>query len=81
MIPMIWLINVFLINYWFMDGWPGWKLAPSSEAVREPLYTDKISWTPRFVRGLAVGIGAAVAIYFFVISILPWCCEVLTIIE
>ncbi len=30
MIPMIWLINIFLINYWFMDGWPGWKAVPKT---------------------------------------------------
>jgi AAT family amino acid transporter len=25
MIPTIWLINLMLINHWFMDNWPGWK--------------------------------------------------------
>ena len=35
MIPMIWFINVMLINYWFMDGWPGWRLAGKKEEADE----------------------------------------------
>ncbi len=34
MIPTIWLINIMLINHWFMDNWPGWKIAPQTAAVR-----------------------------------------------
>lgn len=25
MVPTIWFINMMLINYWFMDAWPGFK--------------------------------------------------------
>lgn len=32
MIPTIWLINVMLINHWFMDNWPGWKKVKVSKA-------------------------------------------------
>lgn len=42
MIPTIWFINIMLINHWFMDNWPGWKLVPS-EAV-EP--ADEASALP-----------------------------------
>jgi len=33
MIPTIWLINLMLINHWFMDNWPGWKVVKSSETT------------------------------------------------
>jgi len=32
MIPTIWLINIMLINHWFMDNWPGWKKVNVPEA-------------------------------------------------
>ncbi len=32
MIPTIWLINLMLINHWFMDNWPGWKKVNAPEA-------------------------------------------------
>ena len=34
MIPTIWFINIMLINHWFMDNWPGWKLVPATETVQ-----------------------------------------------
>jgi AAT family amino acid transporter len=33
MIPTIWLINLMLINHWFMDNWPGWKKVKASETT------------------------------------------------
>ncbi|MBB4264926.1 hypothetical protein [Roseospira visakhapatnamensis] len=33
MIPTIWMINIMLINHWFMDNWPGWKIAPATRTV------------------------------------------------
>jgi len=35
MIPTIWLINVMLINHWFMDNWPGWKLVKVGETEKK----------------------------------------------
>ena len=32
MIPTIWFINIMLINHWFMDNWPGWKMVPATAA-------------------------------------------------
>jgi AAT family amino acid transporter len=42
MIPTIWLINIMLINHWFMDNWPGWKIAPqtSTESARDEVALD-----------------------------------------
>ena len=34
MIPTIWFINIMLINHWFMDNWPGWKMVPASATAR-----------------------------------------------
>jgi amino acid transporter, AAT family len=85
MIPMIWLINVFLVNYWFMDGWPGWKLAPSKavKPARETVAVvkDEVRWTPKFVRGLALGTVAGVILYLGIIKFIPWWCDVYTIIQ
>ena len=83
MIPMIWLINMFLINYWFMDGWPGWKLSPDTVTEETPALKEKdtISWTPKFIGGLAFGVAVGVAIYFIVIKIIPWWSTVYTIID
>jgi len=85
MIPMIWLINMMLINYWFMDGWPGWKLVPETEAekVIAPVTVKEkeISWNPRFVGGLVAGAALAVILYFAFIKFLPWWCDIFTIIK
>jgi AAT family amino acid transporter len=35
MIPTIWLINIMLINHWFMDNWPGWKRVPVASATEQ----------------------------------------------
>jgi len=33
MIPTIWLINLMLIQHWFMDNWPGWKVDKSPKTT------------------------------------------------
>jgi AAT family amino acid transporter len=69
MIPMIWLINIFLINHWFMDGWPGWKLVPNETAQHEAV--EEGGWSPRFALGLFTGTAIGVALYFIAISVMP----------
>jgi AAT family amino acid transporter len=69
MIPMIWLINIFLIHHWFMDGWPGFKLVPSEAA--EHAAEEQTVWTPRFAMGLLTGTAIGVALYFIAITVIP----------
>lgn len=76
MIPMIWLINLFLVNIWFMDGWPGWKAVPKTEveldATVEEIVAHDVKWTPGLAKGLMVGATAGIGIYFGVIAVMPW---------
>jgi len=85
MIPTIWLINLFLINMWFMDGWPGWKAVPKTaeelDRVHEEVVAHDVSWTPNLAKGLAVGATAGVAFYFGVVTILPWIAQNVQIIK
>ena len=76
MIPMIWLINIFLINVWFMDGWPGWKAVPKTEEelneVKEEIVASDVKWSPGIAKGLIIGLAVGLALYFAIINILPW---------
>ena len=85
MIPTIWLINLFLINMWFMDGWPGWKAVPKTveevEETKKEVVAHDVRWTPNLGKGLLVGAGAGLAVYFAVITVLPWIGETVTIIK
>ncbi|NJB66479.1 AAT family amino acid transporter [Desulfobaculum xiamenense] len=85
MIPMIWLINIFLINVWFMDGWPGWKAVPKTEAELEHVHAEVVAtdvkWSSTLAKGLAVGLAAGIALYALIINVLPWIGANLTIIE
>ncbi|MFO7596395.1 MAG: hypothetical protein R6W92_08635 [Desulfocurvibacter africanus] len=85
MIPMIWLINIFLINVWFMDGWPGWKAVPNSpdelEKVKEEIVADDVKWSPGIAKGLVIGLAGGLALYFAIINILPWISANFTIIK
>jgi len=84
MIPMIWLINIFLINTWFMDGWPGWKLQKSEVPEVKDEITEtkhKVVWNQRFAWGIGLGILIGVAIYFTVIKAIPWWSDLFTIIK
>lgn len=74
MIPTIWFINFMLINYWFMDGWPGWRLEGAGESETAASFTkarEEVSWSPALGWGLVAGAGTAVALYLIVINILP----------
>lgn len=85
MIPMIWLINIFLINYWFMDGWPGWKAESKSpeelNEVHEEIVAHDVKWTPGIAKGLLIGLAIGALAYFAVINILPWIGANFTIID
>jgi len=85
MIPMIWLINIFLVNVWFMDGWPGWKAVPKTteelEEVKEEVVAHDVKWTSGLAKGLAVGLAGGAALYFAIIKILPWISANFTIIK
>lgn len=85
MIPMIWLINIFLINIWFMDGWPGFKAVPKTEselqATHETILAHDVIWNPRFAKGLGLGLAGGVALYVVVINVLPWIAANFTIIK
>lgn len=79
MIPLIWLINVMLINYWFMDGWPGWRLAQHKAVKNEVSTNDEVRMTTKFSYGLVAGVAAGIAIYFAVVYLLPAFGNALTI--
>lgn len=80
MIPMIWLINIMLINHWFMDNWPGWKLEKNEiNTENRKIDEDEISITPKFKLGLLVGIGVGIILYFTVVYVLPVFGDFLTI--
>jgi AAT family amino acid transporter len=85
MIPMIWLINIFLINVWFMDGWPGWKAVPKTEAeleeVKEEVVASDVKWTQGIAKGLGIGLVAGALLYFAIINALPWVGANITIIK
>ena len=80
MIPMIWLINVMLINYWFMDGWPGWRLQKPEEVKQNNEHIDEeINITPKFKMGILAGVVCGIMIYFAVVYFLPTFGNLLTI--
>jgi len=78
MIPMIWFINVMLINYWFMDGWPGWKLAGKKEEAEEAGEEDDFG-NKNSIKGLVVGFIVGVVIYLAVVYLAPAVGNMLTI--
>ncbi len=81
MIPTIWLINIMLINHWFMDNWPGWKLSPQTATESKKSDKDDIRITPRFSLGLAVGTVVGISSYFLIVYLLPTMGEILTIFK
>lgn len=85
MIPMIWLINIFLVNIWFMDGWPGWKAVPKNaeelDHVKEEIVAHDVRWTPNLAWGLGAGLAVGVLLYVSVINILPWIGQTVQIIK
>jgi AAT family amino acid transporter len=82
MIPIIWFICFMLINHWFMDNWPGWKMKPrgndSTEQAIEKARND-VRWSPSLSVGLIVGIVVGIVLYFGLIYALPTLGEWLTI--
>jgi len=86
MIPMIWLINIFLINNWFMDKWPGWKRGTSPAVVTEgqdAVVEEKepVSLTRKFFIGVGVGVAIGILIYFIVVKFIPWWSSIYTVIK
>jgi len=85
MIPTIWLVNIFLINVWFMDGWPGWKAVPKTAAElaghKEEVVAHDVRWSPSLAGGLAAGLACGVAFYFLLINVLPWIGKTVQIIK
>lgn len=72
MVPMIWLVNVMLINYWFMDGWPGWRLAREGEARKAVHPTlERQVLSPVFFGGVVGGAIGGVGLYFALVYFLP----------
>jgi len=85
MIPMIWLINIFLINNWFMDKWPGWKKEDKKvEAVIEDAETESnnnFKLNKKSLIGLAVGIAVGIVLYFAIVKFIPWWSTIYTVIN
>ena len=87
MIPTIWLVNLMLVQHWFMDNWPGWRLEPktadeiAADHAAHQAQIDDIKATPRF--GLGLGAGTVMGVVFFFITVwaLPLLYESITIIK
>lgn len=82
MIPCIWFIDLMLINYWFMDGWPGWKLVGErgSETARTIAATrTEVRWSRPLAWGLGVGVLGGALLYAAVVGALPTVAGWLTI--
>ncbi|WP_321369312.1 hypothetical protein [uncultured Desulfuromusa sp.] len=73
MIPMIWLVNLMLVQHWFMDNWPGWKMVPktaeelAAEHSAHQEQIEEIKPTPKF--GLGLGAGAVMGVVFFFVTV------------
>ena len=78
MIPMIWLVNLMLVQHWFMDNWPGWKLVVKSEqelAADQAEYRaqiEEIKPTRQFGIGLSAGTVMGVVFFFISVWALPY---------
>lgn len=74
MIPTIWLINLMLLNHWFMDNWPGWKLVTAGQhaAAAEPeAVRQELGWSPAYAIGIVAGVLVGIGIYFGIVWALP----------
>lgn len=73
MIPMIWLVNLMLVQHWFMDNWPGWRLEQktsveiAADRATRQAQIDEIKPTPRF--GLGLGAGTIMGVVFFFVTV------------
>ncbi len=78
MIPMIWLVNLMLVQHWFMDNWPGWKMVPKTaeeleaDHAAQQAQIDDIKPTPNFGVGLGAGTVMGVAFFFITVWALPF---------
>ena len=87
MIPTIWLINLMLVQHWFMDNWPGWKMVPktademAADHAAQQAQIEEIKPTPRF--GLGLGAGTVMGVIFFFVTVwaLPLLYQSITIIK
>lgn len=82
MIPIIWFICIMLINHWFMDNWPGWKMKERGVDATEQAIEkarSEMRWSPTLLIGLIAGVVAGIVLYFCLIYALPTLGEWLTI--
>ena len=73
MIPMIWLINLMLVQHWFMDNWPGWKLKAKTA---EEIAADHVAHEEQIAEvkvngkfGVGLGAGAAMGVVFYFVTV------------
>jgi len=73
MIPMIWLINLMLVQHWFMDNWPGWKLKAKTA---EEIEADHVAHEEQIAEvkvngkfGVGLGAGAAMGVVFYFVTV------------
>ncbi|NCD11837.1 MAG: hypothetical protein EOL93_04735, partial [Epsilonproteobacteria bacterium] len=58
---------------WFMDGWPGWRLAEASEkAPITHVSYERVALSGSFYKGVAGGTLAGVALYFVIVYLIPF---------
>ncbi|MEE4255389.1 MAG: hypothetical protein V2I50_15190 [Desulfuromusa sp.] len=87
MIPMIWLVNLMLVQHWFMDNWPGWKMVPktaeelAAEHSAHQEQIEDVKPTPKF--GLGLGAGTAMGVVFFFVTVwaLPYFYQAIDLIK
>jgi AAT family amino acid transporter len=76
-----------LVQHWFMDNWPGWKMVPktadeiAADHAALKAQIEEIKTTPQF--GLGLGAGTVMGVIFFFVTVwaLPLIYESITIIK
>jgi len=87
MIPMIWLVNLMLVQHWFMDNWPGWKLeAKTVEEIEADHVAQKeqiadVKVNGKFGVGLGAGAAMGVVFYFVTVWALPYMYNAIDLIK
>ena len=67
-----------------MDNWPGWKMERKTEAdfAKEQRHiAEDLTVTVGMYPGIAVGIVGGVAVYFFILWLLPLCSATFTLVK
>ncbi len=78
MIPTIWLVNLMLVQHWFMDNWPGWKMVPktadeiAADQAAHLAQIEEVRPNGRFGLGLGDGAAMGVVFYFVTVWALPY---------